>query len=89
MDLEQLLAAAEQEEERFLITIEAGMERSVMAALARKAPITHFDPEDISLRERSFLVQNPLPRPEQIVSEPRTRPEMHQKVTTFFAHFQV
>lgn len=25
-----------------------------MAAFARKAPITHFDPKDISLRERSF-----------------------------------
>ena len=25
-----------------------------MAALAKKAPITHFDPKDISLRERSF-----------------------------------
>ena len=34
--------------------VEEGMERSVMAALARKAPITHFDPEEISLRERSF-----------------------------------
>ena len=33
---------------------EAGMERSVMAGLARKAPITLFNPEDISLRERSF-----------------------------------
>ncbi len=34
--------------------VEAGMERSVMAALARKAPITHFDPEKLSLREKSF-----------------------------------
>ena len=34
--------------------VEASMERSVMAALDRKAPITHFGPEDISLRARSF-----------------------------------
>jgi cyclopropane fatty-acyl-phospholipid synthase-like methyltransferase len=40
--------------EAFKELAEEGMERSVMAALARKAPITHFDPEEFSLRERSF-----------------------------------